>query len=140
MAVFHLYDGTPTAGGTNGTQVSEGGAQSNPVDVTITVTPQAGAESSNVKLAIRCDTGYRTVSGQNTTITPTGTNADQWALAPDNAGSPGTWGAYGSALTISSQITATNTIFWAKAKAAATATPYNDTGVSLSVQATTEAV
>lgn len=140
MAVFALYNNNPTAGQTNGARVSEGGDQSNPITATITVTPTAGAESSPIKLAIRCDSGYRTVAGQPTTIQPVGPTADQWALAPDNNDSPGTWGAWGAALTISSQITDVNTVFWAKARAAATDTPYNDTSVRLQATATTEAV
>lgn len=139
MAVHHIYGGNPTAGGTNGTMISEG-SQTNPVTATITVTPSTGGESSPIKLAIRCDTGYRTVAGQDTTITPTGATADQWALAPDNAGAPGTWGAWGAALTISAQIAATNHIFWAKARASQTDTPYNDTAVTLNATATTEAL
>lgn len=136
MADIHIYKGTVTAGGTNGTLVSEAGAQTSPIEI-----GQLNATNNEVstdqKLAIRCDTGY-TTSG-DTTITPTGTTAAKWALAPDNAGAAGTYGAYGAALTISSAIDATNTIFWVKAKATSDESPSNDVSVSLQVSATVAA-
>ena len=137
MADIHIYKGTVTAGGTDGTLVSEGGAQTSP----ITVGPLNATNnevSTDQKLAIRCDIGFAT-SG-STTITPTGTTAAKWALAPDNAGSAGTYGAYGAALTISSVINAVNTIFWTKAKATSDESPVNDVSVSLQVSATVAAV
>jgi len=136
LADIHIYKGTVTAGGTNGTLVSEAGAQTSPIEI-----GQLNATNNEVstdqKLAIRCDTGY-TTSG-DTTITPTGTTAAKWALAPDNAGAAGTYGAYGAALTISSAIDATNTIFWVKAKATSDESPSNDVSVSLQVSATVAA-
>jgi len=136
MADIHVYKGTVTAGGTDGTLVSEAGAQTAP----ITVGPLNSTNnevSTDQKLAIRCDAGY-TTSG-DTTITPTGTTAAKWALAPDNAGAAGTYGAYGAALTISSAIDATNTIFWTKAKSTSDESPVNDVSVSLQVSATVAA-
>jgi len=137
LADIHVYKGTVTSGGTNGTLVSEGGAQTAP----ITVGPLNATDnevSTDQKLAVRCDTGY--VTSGDTTITPTGTTAAKWALAPDNAGVAGTYGAYGAALTVSSVIDATNTIFWAKAKATSDESPVNDVSVSLQVSALIAAV
>jgi hypothetical protein len=135
---IHLYKGTVTAGGTDGTLVSEDTELSpitvGPLNATI------NEESAAQKLAVRCDPGYLTRSGFNTTITPTGTFAAKWALAPDSSGSAGTFGAYGAVLTISSVINATNTLFWVKAKAESTETvPVNDTTVNLVVAATVAA-
>lgn len=131
MAYIHLYQGTPTSGGTDGTQVSEAGAQTAPVAFTLNATNnQVGTA---LKAAIRCDSLYQTTSGVNTTITPTGTTAAKWRLAPDSAGSPGTWAAYGAALTITTQIVATNTIFWIEAEATSDEAPTNDTTVSLQI-------
>lgn len=133
MANIHVYQGTVTAGGTNGTQVSEG-TGSAPI-VVGPLKASINEESSAIKLAIRCDTDYETVG--NTTITPTGTSSAKWALAPDNSGSAGVFGSYGAALTISSVIDDTNTLFWAKAKATNDeTTPVNDTTVDLRVVAT----
>lgn len=159
--------------------------------------------STAIKLAVRTDAGYQSVSGTNTLITPvaaisfTGTTTlssnvitainistaelgvgqyilgvgipadtiimgiingssiqisnnataagtgvaftqgdpSKWALAPDNAGVPGTWEAYGASLTISSQIAPTNTIFWAEAKATADESPINDISIALQTSA-----
>ena len=137
MADIHIYKGTVTAGGTNGTLVSEAGAQTSPIEI-----GQLNATNNEVstdqKLAIRCDTGF--VTSGDTTITPTGTTAAKWALAPDDAGSAGTYGSYGAVLTVSSAIDATNTIFWAKAKATSDESPVNDVSVSLRVSAIIAAV
>jgi len=136
MAYIHVYQGASiTSGGTEGTLVSEGTGLS-PISVTLNATNNE--VSSPIKLALRCETGYQTVG--NTVITPTGTTASKWQLAPDNAGSAGTFGAYGDPLTISSVIGATNTLFWAKAKSTSDETPINDSSVDLEVTATIEAV
>jgi hypothetical protein len=132
MAYIHLYTGNPTAGGTDGTQVSES-TELTPVTVG-PLNGTTGEESAAIKLALRCETGYQT-SG-DTTVQPVGTNADKWALAPDNAGSPGTWGAWGGTLTISSVIGTTNSIIWAKSRAVAGETPQNDASVDLTINAT----
>jgi len=128
---IHAYKNNPTAGGTDGTQVSEGTGLA-PVD-SGQLNATQNQESVALKLALRCDAGYQTAAGEDTTVTPVGTTADKWALAPDNAGAPGVWGAYGAALTIASVIGATNTIFWAKAKATADEEPANDDTVDLQI-------
>lgn len=205
MALFlHMYKGSPTSGGTDGTQVSEhvettvsgtnssgqavlnvadasklvagrvlkigtGGSQeiriiqsiaTNAITLTENLTyTHSNAEavvtneeaplsvtlnatnneiSTDQKLALRCETGYTTTG--NTVITPTGTSAAKWALAPDNAGSPGTYGAYGAALTITDAIGATNKLFWAKAKSTSDEIPVNDITVNFNLTATIAAV
>lgn len=134
--LIHMYQGTITNGGTDGTKISEGDGTA-PLTIGA-LNATTNEESAPVKLAIRCDAGYNT-SG-NVVITPSGTTADKWALAPDNAGVAGTFGAYGSALTISSVVGTTNTLFWVKAKAVSTESPANDTSVKLSLSATLVAV
>ena len=132
MANFHIYKNNPTAGGTNGTLVSEGTGSS-----PITVGPLNATnneESAAITLAIRCESGYATTG--NTVITPVGTTAAKWALSANGSA----WGEYGAALTISSAIGATNTLFYAKAKATSDESPANDTSVDLQVQATVAAV
>ncbi len=132
MAYIHIYQGDVTSGGADGTLVSEGAG-----DAPITIGPlkaSVNEVSDPVKLAIRCDTGY--ITSGDVTITPDGYSADKWALAPDSSGSAGTFGAYGAALTISSAIDATNTLFWVKAKAANDEpNPANDISVNLAVAA-----
>jgi hypothetical protein len=131
MSNIHIYYGTPTSGGTDGTQASEGTESSpiiiGPLDIA------TGEESAATKLAIRTDSGY--VAAASATITPTGTTAADWALAPDNSGVAGTFGAYGAALTLSAQVTAVNTLFWVKAKALTSENPTADISVDLVIAA-----
>ena len=132
MSLIGICFGTVTAGGTDGTRASEGtGATPITIGPLDTATNE---ESSAVKLAIRCDSGYAAAAGA--TITPTGTTATKWALAPDNSGSAGTFGAYGAALEFASAIPDSNVLFWAKAKTVSTETPTNDTSVDLVIAAT----
>ena len=134
MAYIHVYT-TPTASGTDGTLVSEGtGLQ----PITVTLNATNNEESTPIKLALRCDAGYQT-SG-NITLSLLGTTNAKWALAPDNAGSVGTFGAYGANLVIATVVGATNVLFWAKAKATSDEAPQNDTTVDIQVSATIEAV
>ena len=134
MAYIHVYM-TPTAGGTDGTQVSEGtGLQ--PISVTLNATNNE--ESTPIKLALRCDSGFQT--NGNITVSVVGTTLAKWALAPDNAGAAGTFGTYGADLVIATVVGATNVLFWAKAKATSDEAPQNDTSVDIQVTATIEAV
>ena len=67
MAYIHVYM-TPTAGGTDGIQVSEGtGLQ--PISVTLNATNNE--ESTPIKLALRCDSGFQT--NGNITVSVVGT-------------------------------------------------------------------
>ena len=84
----HFYMNNPTAGGTDGTQISEDRAFTAPLSVVLDATAN---ESKAVKLAVRCLTGYETVG--STTIAPyyyngtdyvaSGGNIAKWKLAPD---------------------------------------------------------
>jgi hypothetical protein len=128
-----LYEGTVTGGGTNGTLVSENtGLQ--PVEVG-PLNATDNDVSSDIKLAVRCESGYLC---DDCVVTPTGTKSAKWALAPDNSGSPGTYGAYGAALSVGS-VPDTNVLIWAKAKATSDESPQNDTTVDLVITATIEA-
>jgi hypothetical protein len=125
MAYMHLYNGSVTSGGTDGAQVSEG-AKANPI--VFGPLNAADNEVSTVQaLAIRCETGY--VTGATTTISPSGTNAAKIALSTDNS----TWGAYGDSLILASGITATNTLFYIKAKSTTDENPISDTTIALAV-------
>ena len=131
-ALIGIYFANPTASGTDGTRASEGTGLTpiaiGPLD---TATNEV---SSALKLAIRCDSGYKAATGA--TVTPTGTSAASWALAPDSAGSAGTFGAYGAALTFGAEIPDSNVLFWAKAKSASAESPADDTTVDLVIAAT----
>jgi hypothetical protein len=132
MAYIHAYKNNPTAGATDGSQVSEGSV-SNPI-TTNALDAADNEESDIITLAIRCEAGYKTYG--DTTITPIGRTADKWELA----GSDGLFGAYGTGITIATEISAVNTLFYAKAKAVSTEGPVNDTGVTLQIAGTVVAL
>jgi hypothetical protein len=116
----------------SGATVINTSAESSPISPLNAVV--TGTESEVLTLAARCEAGYQT-SG-NTTITPSGTTAADWALSLDGV----TWGAYGAALTISTVIGTTNTLFYAKCKATTGEKPMNDITVNLDLAAKVVAV
>ncbi len=99
--------------------------------VTFTLRADQNEVGTPVELYALADDGY-IVDG--VTITPTGTTATKWDLAPDSGGSPGAFGAYGDALSLGDGIGDTTHVpFWIKAKAVDTETPTNDVSVTLVV-------
>lgn len=122
-AILKIYKNNPTESGTDGTAVSQDGAQTSPVTVTLDATQ---SETETVKLALRCDAGYTTTG--NTVISFTGTTAAKWSVCATEDGT------YASSLTISDAIGATNKIFYVKATSASTEMPTNDTSVSIQLQ------
>ena len=134
-----IYKNNPTAGGTDGTLVSSGTGL-NPIESGAIKVPAAGyQEGSWIKLAVRCDAGYETVedSSRHARISiEDSTGVTFWQLAPDNNGQAGTPQDWGEPLDFLTQIGATNTIFWARARVASTEEPANDTSVDIQVAAT----
>ena len=102
--------------------------------IAVTLNATNNEESTPIKLALRCDSGFQT--NGNITISVVGTTLAKWALAPDNAGAAGTFG-YDL---IAAVVGVTNVLFWAKAKATSDEAPQNDTSVDVQVSATFEAV
>lgn len=117
------------------TQVSEAPSTTAPVEFTLRADLN---ESKSVRLYAMADSGY---SVATTEVTPTGTSAAKWALAPDVAGSAGTYGAAGAKLTLGTVGNGTGKVyFWAKASATSDETPVNDTSVTLNVAGIASAV
>ena len=143
MSKIKIYRGSPTAGGTDGTEVSSG-TQTNPIESGAIKVPEEGhQEGSWVKLAVRCDSGFQTVEEESRHAQLSiedSAGVDKWQLAPDNAGSPGTPSDWGAVLNLLSQIGAQNVIFWARARVASTEEASNDTSVSIKVAAVVGAV
>ena len=125
-AYINIYKNNPTAGGTDGTVVSTGGAYTDPVTVSLNA---ANNESRTVKLAIRCESGF-TTSG-NTVIADSGDANDRWKLS--TSGDDDTWA---DSITIATPIGTTNTVFWAKASSSDTESPALDRSVGIQVSAT----
>ena len=130
--MIHIYKNNPTAGGTDGTMVSEG-TNGNPIIIG-PLDASKNEESTPLTLGIRCDSGYATAS--NTVITPMGETANMWALSLDGV----TWQSYGAPLTITNFINATNTLIYCKAKTASNENPLNDISVKFKVDTTLSAV
>ena len=138
MALIQIYKGDPTAAGTDGTLVSSGDG-TNPIESGSILVPETGFEEGDwVKLAVRCDTGYETeeADSRHAQITIVDSaSVTYWQLAPDDNDSAGTPSDWGDPLDFASQVDDTNTIFWARARAADSETPVNDTTVSITVSA-----
>lgn len=135
MELINIYKNNPTAGQTDGTLVSTGGAQTSPIE-TGELDAAINEQTDPIKLAIRCETGYQTTG--ETTITPVTATAERWQLAPDNGGQPGTWLDWGDSLVIPGVIGDTNTIFWARVRAVDTENPINDRSTSLRIETVVE--
>ena len=124
MAIINLYQGQVTAGKTDGTLVSTNGSMSAPVEV---ILDPLLDEEKIIPLAIRTVPGYKTTS--TTTISTNNDTGGHWKLS---------W-AIGASFTDSistdAEITAVNTLFYAKAGASSGETITEDTDVSLQVKA-----
>ena len=133
-----VYKDNPTGGGVDGTLVSSGTGLE-PIESGLIQVPVAGyQEGSAIKLALRCDDGYKTIedTGIHATVSIVdATHVDKWALAPDDAGAPGVYEAWGDPLTFAAGIGDVNTLFWAKARVAYTEEASNDETVDLEVSA-----
>lgn len=87
---IHLYMNNPTAGATDGTQVSEDHAFTAPISAVLNA---SNNESKVIKMAIRCASGYGTVGNvelkklywNGTTTAETGGNIDKWKFARDTS-------------------------------------------------------
>jgi hypothetical protein len=135
---IRIYKDSPTAGGTNGTLVSTGTGAS-PIESGYILAPGSDyTEGEWIKLALRCQSGYKTVeaSSRHARVTiEDSTHVTKWQLAPDNAGTPGTPMSWGASLDFASEIGATNTIFWARARVQTGEGAANDTSVDIEVNA-----
>ena len=126
------------------TTAASSGTDADPVDGGVIVVPASGYQEGDwIPLALKCDSGYKTVEVSSRharlTIEQTSTsNADKWRLAPDNGsgaadtGSASDWGAL---LDFSSEIANTNTLFHAQARAHESEDPVNETDIGIKVSA-----
>lgn len=125
---LHLYMNNPTAGDTDGTEISSGD-DTLPLSVTLDANQ---LETKAVKCAVRCDTGYE-VEG-DTSIYFEGTNAEKWQVGTDedyaDAATALTMAQWGSTLILSG-VAATNSVFWVKVSSTVGEDPQNDRTVDL---------
>lgn len=128
MKYIALYTDNPTAGGTDGTVISENGAQTSPLSVTLDASKN---ETKTVKCAIRCATGYETTG--TTVIGFSGDTKDKWLVSEYEATD------FEEVLTIKSAITAVNKVFYVKVSSSIEEEPTNDKSVSITVSASIKA-
>ena len=121
---INFYKDNPTAGGTDGSQISLDGQGTAPLTFSLDASEN---ESKTAPVALRCESGYQT-SGL-TTISFSGTTAGKWSACKTQGGT------YTPSLVLT-QVGATNVVFYVKAASASTEAPGNDTSVSM-IAATT---
>ena len=127
--LLHIYMNNPTAGSTDGTEVSSG-TELAPISVLL----DAGkGEQKAVKCAVRCESGFH-IDG-TLTVKFVGDHADRWKVASNNGYTVDT--ALESAdwkdSIALSDVGDKNTIFWVKALSSADEPPQQD--VSVDIQA-----
>lgn len=127
--LLHIYMNNPTAGSTDGTEVSSG-TELAPISVLL----DAGkGEQKAVKCAVRCESGFH-IDG-TLTVKFVGDHADKWKAATDNKYTAETAlesAEWKDSISLSN-VADRNTIFWVKAISTADEKPQQD--VSVDIQA-----
>ena len=128
--LLHIYMNNPTAGSTDGTEVSSG-TELAPISVLL----DAGkGEQKAVKCAVRCESGFR-IDG-TLTVKFVGDHAGKWKAATDNKYTAET--ALESAewkdSILLSGVVDKNTIFWVKALSTTDEPPQQDTSVDIQAE------
>ena len=127
------------------TTAASSGTDADPVDSGVIKVPASGYEEGDwIPLAVKCDSGYKTVEDTSRhariTIEQTSTtNADKWRLAPDDgfgAADTASASAWGALLDFNSEIDDTNTLFHVQGRAHDAEEPINETDIDLKVAAT----
>ena len=127
--LLRIYMNNPTAGSTDGTEVSSG-TELAPISVLL----DAGkGEQKAVKCAVRCESGFH-IDG-TLTVKFVGDHADKWKAATDNKYTAETAlesAEWKDSISLSN-VADRNTIFWVKAISTADEKPQQD--VSVDIQA-----
>lgn len=118
---LNIYGNNPTAGGNDGTIITEEGDLSSPLSFILDATEN---ETKTATLAIRAESGFQTLG--NTTISDLADTDDRWKLSLDNEN-------WSDTIIFTDTILDTNLIFYAKASADSSESAFNDTTVTLAV-------
>ena len=128
--LLHIYMNNPTAGSTDGTEVSSG-TELAPISVLL----DAGkGEEKAVKCAVRCKSGFH-IDG-TLTVKFVGDHADRWKVASNNGYTVDTAlesADWKDSIAISN-VADKNTIFWVKALSSADEQPQQDTSVDIQAE------
>lgn len=125
-AYVNVYQGNPTAGGTDGTIVSTG---DNSAPISFALDAEQN-ESKTVKCAIRTETGY---TYENAVIADNGDTNDRFKFCLTDSGT------FADSISVGT-VTDTNTIFYVKASSADTEPPQTDRSVKVKVTGKLKAV
>ena len=128
--LLHIYMNNPTAGSTDGTEVSSG-TELAPISVLL----DAGkGEQKAVKCAVRCESGFH-IDG-TLTVKFVGDHADKWKVASNNGytGDTALESADWKDSIALSNVADKNTIFWVKALSTADEAPQQDTSVDIQAE------
>ena len=117
-AYINLYQGNPTAGGTDGTAVSTGNDLTSPLNFDLDAEHN---ESKIAQLALRTETGYKVTDCTVTSFNDTN-NKISFCLTQD--------GTYTTSINIP-EITDTNVIFFVKASSSDDEAPGTDAGIKI---------
>ena len=120
---INIYKDNPTAGATDGTAVSMNGDLTAPINFKLDASEN---EEKTLPLAIRTETGY--VATEVTIEDKNDTNDRLKLCLTEN-------GTFTDSITFPDQITAVNTVFYAKASSADTENPQTDRSASFKVTA-----
>lgn len=128
MSTMHFYMNDPTAGRTDGTEISNG---TDVLPLTIML-DASKAENKAAKCAVRCDSGYSLSGGAS--IYGSGNNSAKWQFANDNNYSDAddaiqfaTW----QDTIVVDNVSSVNSVFWAKASSTSLDNPSNDRSVKI---------
>ena len=128
--LLHIYMNNPTAGSTDGTEVSSG-TKLAPISVLL----DAGkGEAKAVKCAVRCESGFRMDGAL--TVKFVGDHAGKWKAATDNKYTAETAlesAEWKDSISLSG-VADKNTIFWVKALSTTDEPPQQDTSVDIQAE------
>lgn len=128
-----IYKNSPTAGGTDGTRVSEDGAQTAPIAAFFE--PDQAMQQA-IKCAVRCNTGYK--AREVSLALENDAGAEKLKIAKDdnfNDDMAALAGAVWEDTLTYDEIGAENVIFWVKMITTADEEAQNDTATKIKVQA-----
>ena len=128
--LLHIYMNNPTAGSTDGTEVSSG-TELAPISVLLDAVK---GEEKAVKCAVRCESGFH-IDGA-LTVKFVGDHADKWKVATDNKYTAQTAlesAEWKDSISLSN-VADKNTVFWVKAISTADEKPQQDTSVDIQAE------
>ncbi len=130
------------------TAASENPAGTDPIDGGIIIVPTSGYQQGEwIPLAVRCDSGFKTIEMTGPTrhatlsieqVGGTGTDTDRWRIAPDNgsgAADTASAEAWGDPMLFTSEIDSNNTLFHVQAQVHEDEEPANDIDIGIKIAA-----